>query len=223
MRSTTPCSPRPAFARVEQRVVHEVPAVEGGAEVVHERLVLLHPCGRSPRATASAMASARPAFTARGRWANHSYFDSQKRALMMMANSLSRGGSEELEAQVLAQLLHAVGQLGAAQEHREGAPDAAAGAGRDGLRHALLGLRHPVGGEVREAGHGRHSSPGRPRSQWAPCAREWVSLNHRRGMGGAAAHRAVRSAPLCAPPSCVAGSWSSPTSPCPIRGRARCS
>jgi hypothetical protein len=50
-----------------------------------------------------------------------------------------------MKAQVLAQLLHAIGQLGAAQEHREGAADPAPGPGLDGLGHALLGVRHPVG------------------------------------------------------------------------------
>src|SRR5439155_11149641 len=41
--------------------------------------------GRCFRAMASAMASSRPAFSARIRWACHSYFDSQKRALTRMA------------------------------------------------------------------------------------------------------------------------------------------
>src|SRR5438309_1117465 len=53
--------------------------------------------GRRRCARSDAMSGARPAFSASRRWAYHSYCELQWRAVMRIANSFSRGGSELLK------------------------------------------------------------------------------------------------------------------------------
>src|SRR3569833_1162136 len=86
--------------------------------------------GFLPSPSAVMIAGSRPAFSASGACAYHSYCEPQCCAVMMIAISLRRLSSEVLK-QIFADLLQPVGELGTAQPGVERAAQALARSGHD--------------------------------------------------------------------------------------------
>jgi hypothetical protein len=146
-------------ATPEQRIIDAVLAVQRGAELVDQRLVRLH-AGRAPvlrqfrddRFGEAALERERPVREPFEFRVPESRVD-QDRELVQPRRKRA------LEAQVRAQLLHAVRQLGAAQQRRERPAHAAARSACDRVVGALLRVGHPLARDLGEAHRYSGSTP----------------------------------------------------------------
>src|SRR5206468_129516 len=128
---------------------------EHGAEGEGERLVVLQPWGAAAARHVVGYGVRETALGGEGAVGVPLVLRSPEARVDEDGEFVETGGQGGVEAQVLAQLLGAVGELGATQEHREGAADATARASRDGIVHALLRVGHSLFGKIGKASRGR--------------------------------------------------------------------